>query len=113
IRGRSTDQLDHRALIVDLLPAGFEIENPELGDAAELGDIDATLSYPVHTEMRDDRYVAAIDFYAGGDRSFALAYLARAVTPGSFVLPPALVEDMYAPEISGRTAMGRITIVGR
>jgi hypothetical protein len=26
-------------------------------------------------------------------------YLARAVTPGDYVIPPTLVEDMYRPEI--------------
>jgi uncharacterized protein YfaS (alpha-2-macroglobulin family) len=26
-------------------------------------------------------------------------YLARAVTPGEYTVPPTLVEDMYRPEI--------------
>jgi uncharacterized protein YfaS (alpha-2-macroglobulin family) len=112
VRGTVGDDAVHRALIVDLLPAGFEIENPDLGDAPGLSDISATLSATTHTEMRDDRFVAALDFYGNG-RDFAVAYLVRAVTPGSYVLPPAYIEDMYAPQYSGRTAMGRVTIVGK
>ncbi len=41
---------------------------------------------------------------------FRIAYIARAVTPGSFVLPAAMAEDMYAPKVHARTAMGRVVI---
>jgi len=34
----------------------------------------------------------------------------RAVTPGDFVLPGAVVEDMYRPEEYGTTEAGRISI---
>ena len=34
LRGESLDDLDHEALVVDLLPAGFEIENAALGGLA-------------------------------------------------------------------------------
>ena len=45
--------------------------------------------------------------------SFHVAYIVRAVTPGSYALPAANVSDMYAPRIYGRTAMGRIEIAPR
>ena len=42
--------------------------------------------------------------------SATVAYLVRAVTPGSFVHPPATVEDMYRPDRFARTASGRLEI---
>ncbi len=49
-----------------------------------------------HIEFRDDRFVAAlaVDTY----RPTMLIYLARAVTPGRYQLPPPQVESMYVPE---------------
>ena len=40
---------------------------------------------------------------------FHLAYIARAVTAGNFVMPAGVVEDMYAPACAARTDMGRVT----
>ena len=42
----------------------------------------------------------------GRDSAIALAYVVRAVTPGTYLLPAATVEDMYRPELSARTATG-------
>ena len=52
-----------------------------------------------HEEFRDDRYVAALKLYKG-QKAHAF-YLVRAVSPGTFLVPPPLVEDMYRPEIRG------------
>ncbi|NQD96884.1 hypothetical protein HP532_29930, partial [Pseudomonas sp. CrR25] len=48
-----------------------------------------------HQEFRGDRYVAALD--VSGYDSSHLLYLARAVTPGSYRVPPPQVESMYRP----------------
>ena len=111
IRGMAETDIDHQALIVDLLPAGFEIENPRIGDGRSTEDVAEQLGLTAvdHIEMRDDRFVAAIDMN-GSYREFAVAYLVRAVTPGTFTLPAAFVEDMYKPQYHARTAMGEITI---
>ena len=108
-----TDQY-HQAMIVDLLPAGFEIENPRLErrKPEDMKWLPQELAEPRHVEPRDDRYVAAIEV-GGKGRDFYLAYVVRAVTPGSFKLPAAYVEDMYAPAIFGRDAMGRVTVLPR
>ena len=37
---------------------------------------------------------------------FTVAYVVRAVSPGHYVLPQAIVEDMYRPDRFGRTATG-------
>ncbi|MBB5206707.1 alpha-2-macroglobulin family protein [Chiayiivirga flava] len=101
------------ALVVDLLPAGIEIENLALGDRGALGDLvldGITLNqreYAAdvqHEEFRDDRYVAAVKLWAGSPAH--LFYLVRAVSPGTFVVPPPTVEDMYRPQIGG---VGEVT----
>jgi alpha-2-macroglobulin len=38
------------------------------------------------------------------------AYVVRAVTPGQFVLPPALVEDMYRPFLNAKTESGKLDV---
>jgi uncharacterized protein YfaS (alpha-2-macroglobulin family) len=110
----ATKDAGGRLLLVDRLPAGLEIENPKL---IESGDVKALSWFkpiltPDHTEFRDDRFVAAFDFFRAGDkmRSASVAYIVRAVTPGSFVHPGATVEDMYRPERHARTSGGRLTI---
>ncbi len=40
----------------------------------------------------------------------SVAYIVRAVTPGSFIHPAATVEDMYRPERHARTASGRLVV---
>ncbi len=111
IAGEATTGLDHDALIVDLLPTGFEIENASIGGGRNMEDVARQINPTptVHTEIRDDRYVAAVDL-SRNSRIFRLAYLVRAVTPGEFVLPASFVEDMYMPEYNARTGMQRITI---
>jgi alpha-2-macroglobulin len=103
-------------LVVDLLPAGFEIENAAVG-AQDVGDQLKwlpPLSATRYTEARDDRFVAAL---AGSDdgltlgTSFAVAYVARAITPGTFIYPGALVEDMYRPQYFSRTAPERVSVL--
>ncbi len=103
-----------RLLIVDRLPSGFEIDNPAIMTSAALKGFswlpksDAT----AHSEFRDDRFVAAVERSSGAKRDFTLAYMVRAVSPGSFVLPPAFVENMYRPYLNARSATGRIEIKG-
>jgi len=102
-----------RLIVADYLPAGFEIDNPRLvssGDAGTLAWI-TDVREPVHAEFRDDRFAAAFERKAGDPVVFAVAYVARAVSPGRYVLPQAHVEDMYRPERFGRTATGTVEIV--
>ena len=65
-----------------------------------------------HQEYRDDRYVAALSIPAEQTRH--LLYLARAVTPGQYVIPPAQVESMYRPDWQaiGRSA-GELQVKAR
>jgi uncharacterized protein YfaS (alpha-2-macroglobulin family) len=93
------------ALVVDLLPAGLEIENQNLAlSAASLDNASSSVrqwresmqnANLQHQEFRDDRYVAALKLDGYG--STHLLYLARAVTPGIYKVPPPQVESMYRP----------------
>ncbi|WP_222184775.1 alpha-2-macroglobulin family protein [Geminicoccus harenae] len=102
---------DRRILLVDLLPAGLEIEPLELGPArpTELGWL-GDLTPPVASASRDDRFAAAL---GGWSPSFRLAYVARATTPGQFVWPASRVEDMYDPASFARTRQGRLEVTAR
>jgi len=119
-----------RVLLVDRLPAGLEIENPRLVDSADLKSFGwlKTTVQPEHTEFRDDRFVAAFDLSAqsgqdeeGGENNrptrpqtaLTVAYMVRAVTPGTYIHPAATVEDMYRPERFARTASGRLEVIAR
>jgi alpha-2-macroglobulin len=100
-----------RVLVNDLLPAGFEIDNPRLVSSADLANFDwLARTEAAHLEFRDDRFVAAFDRTAGGDRAITLAYVVRAVTPGVFTHPAASVEDMYRPQYSARTSTGMMEV---
>lgn len=97
-------------LVADPLPAGFEIENPNLSAGEGVSDFSwLTLDAPTHVESRTDQYVAAYRFWSDV-ATVRTAYLVRAVTPGTFVLPGATVEDMYRPELRANTAAGAIEI---
>ena len=103
-----------RVLVVDMLPAGFEIDNPNLVSSANLAAFawlpdDAN---PAHVEFRDDRFVAAFTEDNNTERAYKLAYVVRAVSPGGFVHPPAYVEDMYRPYLNARGESGRLEILG-
>lgn len=121
-----------RVLLVDRLPAGLEIENPRIVESGDVKSLEwlKTTARPEHTEFRDDRFVAAFNFSGrqrgrdaddddddeakkGPVASATVAYMVRAVTPGSFVHPAATVEDMYRPERYARTAAGRLTVTAK
>ncbi|PPT76720.1 hypothetical protein XaplCFBP3122_08500 [Xanthomonas arboricola pv. populi] len=108
------------ALLTDLLPAGLEIENFNLGDAKQWADVvvdgigiseRSSAADVKHEEFRDDRYVAALALSSGSKAQ--LYYLVRAVTPGTYTVPPSLVEDMYRPELRGvgRSTPATMTVV--
>ncbi|MEN1940608.1 alpha-2-macroglobulin [Luteimonas sp. MJ246] len=108
------------ALVTDLLPAGLEVENMNLGDASTWADVvvggirldeRGSAAELLHEEFRDDRYVAAIKLDAG--RSADVFYLVRAVTPGEYTVPPPMVQDMYRPELRGvgRAQPARMSVV--
>jgi uncharacterized protein YfaS (alpha-2-macroglobulin family) len=126
-----------RVLLVDRLPAGFEIENPRLVEGGDVKSLEwlKTSVRPEHSEFRDDRFVAAFNLTnvpssaqsengeegnasdnegdapsKGPAASATVAYMVRAVTAGAFVHPAATVEDMYHPQRYARSAAGKLTV---
>ncbi|MCV2863388.1 alpha-2-macroglobulin family protein [Defluviimonas sp. WL0075] len=101
-----------RLMVNDPLPAGFEIDNPNLirsGDVAALDWLD-TVETTRSVEFRQDRFLAAVDWTS--PEPFRLAYVVRAVSPGSYHLPAATVEDMYRPDYRARSEAGRVRVGG-
>ncbi|MCL4714599.1 MAG: alpha-2-macroglobulin family protein [Hyphomonadaceae bacterium] len=121
ISGQPEGARNYPTVLVDLLPAGLEIETvlrPEDGAGSPGWDgvtrngpfawIGAISSANV-AEARDDRFVASSDLRG----QYRYAYIARAVTPGRYTLPAAQVEDMYRPGVMARTSSGSIAIAPR
>jgi len=112
IKGSRTDPARAaRTLVIDLLPAGFEIESAIPAGGKSPGGyawLKGTTD-TAYTEARDDRYISALDL-TEGTKDFTLAYVVRAVTPGDFIYPALVIEDMYDPETVGRTAIGRLSV---
>jgi uncharacterized protein YfaS (alpha-2-macroglobulin family) len=110
VSGRSEQGRTLALAVNDALPAGFEIETTLGPDDAQKGPFKflGELTAADAQESRDDRYVAALSL--GGNKPFAFAYIARAVTPGSFFLPGVEALDMYHPALSARSAAGRLVV---
>ncbi|WP_413665650.1 MG2 domain-containing protein [Microbulbifer sp. CNSA002] len=110
-------------LAVDLLPAGFELENQNLADSVKVDELEFdgksiaqwqdTQDNIQHTEYRDDRFVAALDQLRY--KTTNLFYIARAVTPGNYQVPPPYVEDMYKPErfAIGENPLTQLRVIGK
>jgi uncharacterized protein YfaS (alpha-2-macroglobulin family) len=114
-------------VIEDPLPAGLEAVDARLsttaawlavpGSGGEPGAIDTAESAEEYEdelahgraflpswyrrEIRDDRVLFFVDHMAAG--MYHYRYIARATTFGKFVVPPSKAEEMYAPEVFGRT----------
>ncbi len=98
-----------RLMINDPLPAGFEIDNPNLLRSGDIRALDwLKPASAQHSEFRADRFLAAVDWRSS--KSFELAYIVRAISPGEFHHPAATVEDMYRPQYRARTETGSMRV---
>ncbi len=89
------------------LPAGLEAIDQTLATTSSVVPEQVTESWS-HEELRDDRVVVFADALKRG--VYRYRYLARATTRGRFVVPPARAEEMYAPEVFGRTAALEVVV---
>jgi len=121
IRVRITMIADNRryhVALVDPLPAGLEIINPALAVSGSIPqDPDSSEGnygwwwwgpWYEHQNMRDERAEAFTSLLWDG--VFEYTYVARATTPGTFVVPPAKAEEMYSPEVFGRSSSDRVIV---
>jgi uncharacterized protein YfaS (alpha-2-macroglobulin family) len=124
----------YHVALVDPLPAGLEAVNPDLavtepipseppvtlgngtgffkGAGGMIASRTPFLSWIgpwyEHQNLRDDRVEAFTSVLREG--VYEYTYVARATTPGTFIVPPAKAEEMYAPETFGRSASDRVVI---
>ncbi|MYB93260.1 alpha-2-macroglobulin family protein [Candidatus Poribacteria bacterium] len=96
-------------VVVDMLPTGFEIENPRLESRAGIPWLKAQGFKPDYIDIRDDRLIFFGTFPRQRERKFY--YALRAVTPGEFTLPPIAAEAMYDPTKSAVTGSMSIKVV--
>ncbi|HVE57857.1 MAG TPA: alpha-2-macroglobulin family protein [Pyrinomonadaceae bacterium] len=102
----------YHVALVDRLPAGLEIINPELANSESLPEdqqmpvigygynYSGSIWYD-HQNLRDDRAEIFKALLSEGVWNYS--YIARATTPGDFTAPPAKAEEMYSPETFGRS----------
>jgi uncharacterized protein YfaS (alpha-2-macroglobulin family) len=109
----------YHVALVDPLPAGLEALNPALAvtgsipqeqreEPANFGWWWWRGTWYEHQNLRDDRAEAFTSLMWEG--VYTYSYVARATTPGTFVVPPAKAEEMYAPETFGRGASDRVVV---
>ncbi|MGE0867353.1 MAG: alpha-2-macroglobulin [Kofleriaceae bacterium] len=97
--------------LVDRLPAGFEIENPRLGRSVQPDWIDENQQWSLEfMNARDDRIEAFGRLEANTTRR--LVYTVRAVTSGTFTIPPVEAEAMYDPTLWARERAGTAVVGG-
>jgi hypothetical protein len=111
------DRRYHVAL-ADPLPAGLEIVNPALAVSGSVpqdpGSPDSRYgwwwwwTWYEHQNMRDQRAEAFTSLLWEG--VYEYTYVARATTPGTFVVPPARAEEMYSPEVFGRSGSDWVVV---
>ena len=95
LRAKST--LDN-AVLVDLIPGGFAIENGSLATRSgleEAGAMESRRPVVKRQECLDDRFLL-FGIVHGGEAH--VTYRLRAVTPGIYAMPPVSIEDMYEPD---------------
>ncbi len=109
----------YHVALVDPIPAGFEPMNPAL---AVTGPIPTDPKqqqsrgrywwwygpWYEHQNLRDERVEAFASLLWEGVHEYT--YVARATTPGNFVVPPPKAEEMYMPETFGRGGSDRVIV---
>ncbi|MFC5411338.1 alpha-2-macroglobulin [Larkinella bovis] len=95
----------NNVVVTDMLPAGFEIENPRLTEPREMPWI-KNASTPEHFDVRDDR----IHFFtSAGHAMKTFYYLVRVVSKGQFALGPVSADAMYDGSLRSYSGGERLT----
>lgn len=102
------DNRRYHVALVDSLPAGLEIINPNLAVSESLPESPSEEGtfffwwnrWYQHQNMRDSRVEVFTSLLWDG--VYEYSYIARATMPGTFIVPPTKAEEMYSPEVFGR-----------
>ncbi|MCR5661324.1 MAG: hypothetical protein K6G50_04225, partial [bacterium] len=114
----------YHVALVDPMPAGFEAINPVLAVSEEIApkknndnDNESGMNrhfywwerqWYCHDNLRDERAEAFATLLWEG--VYEYTYNAKATTPGTFVVPPAKAEEMYSPEVFGRSDSAKVVV---
>ncbi len=107
----------YHVALVDRLPAGFEIINPDLAVSESVPQDPGDNSqgswwwwgpWYSHQNLRDAGAEAFTTYLWDGVYNYS--YVARATTPGDYMAPPAKAEEMYFPEVFGRSGSDRVIV---
>ncbi len=94
-------------VITDLLPAGFEIENPRTKEIPGMDWIKDAMT-PTALDVRDDR----IHFFVDANSNKQTYYYAvRAVSPGNYKMGPVSADAMYNGEYHSYNGAGVVRVV--
>jgi len=108
-------QVRHFLVLDDPLPAGFvpvnlsfETESTELARELEKRSKQPWWQGFRHVEMYKEKILLFADYLAPGIHTYT--YLVRVTTPGTYSLPATRVEEMYTPEVFGRSGEREIVV---
>lgn len=104
---RSFTTAIENVVITDLLPAGFEIENPRTKEIPGMDWI-KDASTPTALDVRDDRIHFFVDAYINKQTYY---YAVRAVSPGNYKMGPVSADAMYNGEYHSYYGAGVIRVV--
>ncbi len=102
------NQSAENIVITDMLPTGFEIENPRLSANSEMvwkSDSPMNVQY---MDVRDDRLLLFTDLARNKVKEFY--YMIRVVNKGSFSLPVISAEAMYDKEYKSVNGAGTVIV---
>ncbi len=115
-------------MVEDPLPSGFEAVDTSLKTTSagasspelekQISDCAACSEYYnpywyfwANTELRDDRVALFADFLSRG--TYEYTYLMRASVSGDFFVLPTFAQQMYEPDVFGRSAGARFEVRGK
>jgi uncharacterized protein YfaS (alpha-2-macroglobulin family) len=93
-------------VVTDLLPAGFEIENPRITEPRDMPWITNT-GIPQYMDIRDDR----IHYFTTADKlEKSFYYQVRVVSKGTFTVGPVAADAMYQGEYRSYSGGGKLKV---
>ncbi len=105
---RSTDGQAHpNVAVIDLLPAGFELSEPQLIIQGENGISGSTAWSIDNSHVREDRVLL---FGEVDETAKEFVYHIHSVNQGVYQIPPAVAEGMYDLDIKAMTAANTLTV---
>jgi hypothetical protein len=93
-------------VITDILPAGFEIENPRTKEIPGMDWIKDAQT-PTALDVRDDRIHLFVDMHSGRQTYY---YAVRAVSPGVYRMGPVSADAMYNGEYHSYHGAGVVEV---